>query len=223
MSITEGFRMIGDNRLSFADEVVGEDRQNMMDLLVYAEMYATQAVAHNRQPEAWHEFYHACLLRHGCRLVSFLAQSTARALTPQHVRDFKVVLVERGENEVFVQLVSQSLAAMQLEEKAARHFASSAMPQREAEKALLCKVSPCYTDAHNQPYLGFCGLVMRYEVEVDHGFLTDVYHRFVTLTPHGGCYLFDRGVYAEHRTLVLQNTERLSEWFFAASQAQGTR
>lgn len=223
MSITEQVQMIGDNRLSFAGDIAIEDRQDMMDLLVYAEMYASQAVAQRRSPESWHEFYHACLARHGCKLISFLAQSTASAYTLAQVREFRVNVVEHTVNALFPQLINQSLLALKPEEKAARHFQSSAMPQREAEKAVLCKVSPCYSGPDSQPYLGFCGLVMRYEVGVEHGVLKDVYRRFVTLTPHGGCYLFDRRAYDTHRALVLQNTERLSEGFFKAAEGYSTR
>lgn len=219
MDITENVHMIGDNRVSFTDSIVPQDRQDMMDLMLYAEMYASGVVAQNHQPERWHEFYHDCLIGHGCSLISFLASSTASAHTVAEVEAFKVTVVSHLRNSRFTDLVNQSLAALRPQEKARHHLQSQAMPQRVPEKALLCKVSPCYGDEGNQPIVSFCGLVMRYEVDVEHGWLGDTYRRFVTLTPHGGCYHFDRAVYATYRTQVLANTEGLSGGFFGGLQA----
>ena len=219
MDITENVHMIGGNRVSFTDSIVAHDRQDIMDLMLYADMYATHAVAQDDHPESWHEFYHACLVRHGCTLISFLASSTASAYTVAQVEAFKVYVVSRAPEGRFTELVNQSLAALKPHEKARRHLQSEAVPQRVPDKAVLCKVSPCYGDAHNHPIVSFCGLVMRYETSVEKGWLNDVYTRFVTLTPHGGCYRFDRALYATHRALVLANTETLSDGFFGGAQA----
>ncbi|MBV6286537.1 hypothetical protein [Pseudomonas aegrilactucae] len=214
MAAYERSQMVGDNRVSFADGMAPGDRQDMMDLMVYAEMYASKAVGQDAQPEAWNEFHHACLLRHGCRLISFLSSVTRPAHDLAEVRAFEVTVVQRDAEALFHDVISQSLRDLDLEAKAKRHFDSSAMPRRESDKATHCKVTPCFTDRRNQPLLCFCGLVMRFEVDVEHGLLTDTYRRYVTLTPHGGCYLFDRQAYASHRAFVLEQTRVLSQAFF---------
>ncbi|KIU53543.1 MULTISPECIES: hypothetical protein [Pseudomonas] len=214
MTSTERSQVIGDNRVSFGEGMDPADMQDMMDLMVYAEMYASKAVGQHASPQAWNEFHHACLLRHGCRLISFLSSVSTAAHDLAQVRAFEVTVVQRDAEVLFHQVISQSLRDLDLETKARRHFESSAMPRRDVEKAMHCKVTPCFTDRRNQPMLCFCGLVMRFEVDVEHGFLTDTYRRYVTLTPHGGCYLFDRQAYASHRTFVLAQTRALSEGFF---------
>uniref|UniRef100_A0A1I8AK66 Transcriptional regulator n=1 Tax=Steinernema glaseri TaxID=37863 RepID=A0A1I8AK66_9BILA len=211
MTSTERSQVIGDNRVSFGEGMDPADMQDMMDLMVYAEMYASKAVGQHASPQAWNEFHHACLLRHGCRLISFLSSVSTAAHDLAQVRAFEVTVVQRDTEVLFHQVISQSLRDLDLETKARRHFESSAMPRRDVEKAMHCKVTPCFTDRRNQPMLCFCGLVMRFKVDVEHGFLTDTYRRYVTLTPHGGCYLFDRQAYASHRTFVLAQTRALSE------------
>lgn len=122
MTSTERSQVIGDNRVSFGEGMDPADMQDMMDLMVYAEMYASKAVGQHASPQAWNEFHHACLLRHGCRLISFLSSVSTAAHDLAQVRAFEVTVVQRDAEVLFHQVISQSLRDLDLETKARRHF-----------------------------------------------------------------------------------------------------
>lgn len=207
MSVTERALMVGESLVTFGQTLIEQDRQDMLDLMVYAEMHATSKADQQGSPYEWLSFYQRALLQHGCKIMSFVADDTFEAFTVEQVRRFELRVASKDKDDIFVQMVKQGLAAFKLEEKVARHLLQSFVPQRESPKAVLCSVNPCYLDEQNRAFLGICGLVLSYEVQVRQGLLTDTYTQYVTLSPTGGRYLFDREVYATHREQVHEQTD----------------
>lgn len=208
MSVTERALMVGENLVTFGETLVEQDRQDMLDLMVYAEMHATSNADQQVSPYEWLSFYQGALMQHGCKIMSFVADDTFEAFTVEQVRRFELRVASKDKDDMFVQMVKQGLAVFRLEEKVTRHLLQSSVPQRESPKAVLCSVNPCYLDEQNRAFLGICGLVLSYEVQVRQGLLTDTYAQYVTLSPTGGRYLFDREVYATHREQVHEQTDR---------------
>lgn len=208
MSSSERTLMVGENLVTFGESVAQQDRQDMLDLMVYAEMTANRQADQHVAPYDWLTFYQHKLLMHGCKLISFVADDTFAAYTLEQARSFELRVASKDGDGVFVQMVKQGLVALNLEQKVARHLAQSTVPQRDSRKSVLCSVNPCYTDEQGRAFLCICGLVLSYEVQVKQGMLTDTYTQYVTLSPTGGRYLFDREVYATHRTQVREQTDR---------------
>lgn len=224
MSESESVLMVGENLVTFTEGVTPQDRQDMLDLMVCAEMYATDQADQHVSPTRWLTCYQQKLLMHGCKIMSFVADDTFDAFTVAEAMDFKLRVASKDGDVVFVQMVKQGLAALKLEQKVARHLAQTSVPQRDSPKAVLCSVNPCYTDEHNRAFLCICGLVLSYEVQVRHGMLTDTYTQYVTLSPNGGRYLFDRDVYATHRQQIHDQTAAYFDKFikpFEPSQRPG--
>lgn len=207
MSESESTLMVGENLVTFTEGVSQQDRQDMLDLMVYAEMYATRQVDQHACPGDWLTFYQQKLLMHGCKIMSFVADDTFTAFSVEQVRAFELRVAAKDGDVLFPEMVKQGLVALNLEEKAARHLAQSSVPRRDALKSVLCNVNPCYTDERNRTFLCICALVLSYEVQVKHGLITDTYTQYVTLSPGGGRYLFDRDVYAMHRQQVHAQTD----------------
>lgn len=207
MSESERSLMVGENLVTFTEGVSQQDRQDMLDLMVCAEMYATDQVDQHVSPGNWLTFYQQKLLMHGCKIMSFVAEDTFTAFSVDEVRAFELRVAAKDGDVVFANMVKQGLVALNLEEKAARHLAQSSVPRRDSHKSVLCNVNPCYTDDRNRAFLCICALVLSYEVQVKHGLITDTYTQYVTLSPSGGRYLFDRDVYATHREQIHQQTD----------------
>lgn len=224
MSESESTLMVGENLVTFTQGVSPQDRQDMLDLMVCAEMYATDQVDQHVSPSTWLTFYQQKLLMHGCKIMSFVADDTFTAFSIEEVRAFELRVAAKDGDVLFPQMVKQGLVALNLEEKAVRHLAQLSVPRRDSPKSVLCNVNPCYTDERNRAFLCICALVLSYEVQVKHGMLTDTYTQYVTLSPNGGRYLFDREVYATHRQQIHDQTAAYFDKFikpFEPSQRPG--
>lgn len=179
----------------FAEDVVGQDRQDVLDLMLYAEMSANNKYNKNEQGSKWMDYYQARLVKYGCAMEAFIAPDILVASNWQGFLGltYKIVGVVGGQE--FIGHVKASFEALQITKKALFFFQGYS----GSERTVTINISSCELTEKGAVLLLFCGLQLSSSIEVKTLFLEKKIEYDLTIRPNGGAFLFDRDKYATHR------------------------
>lgn len=183
----------------FAKNIADQDRQDIVDLMLYAEVSASNKYDKNEQGGKWMDYYQGRLVKYGCTLEAFVAPDV---LVASDWKSF-LGLTYKVEGVVgaqeFIGHVKASFDALQITKKAMFFFQGYS----GSERAVTINISSSELTEKGTILLLFFGLQLSSSIEVKRFFFKDETFYDLTIRPNGGAFLFDRNKYATHRADIL--------------------
>lgn len=183
----------------FADDVAEQDRQDILNLMLYAQVSASKKYNKNEQANKWMDYYQGRLVKYGCSLGAFVAPDVIVVSDLQSFRDLEFKIVGVSGARAFIKHAKASFAALQVNKKAVDFFRGYS----GAERAITVDISSCELTDKGAVLLLFCGVNFSSSIEVRQSFFHEEKYYDLIVRPNGGAFLFDRDKYAVHRASIL--------------------
>lgn len=190
--------LVGNSLTSFYSGISDQERQDIKDCLLYAELYANEKFDRQQLWKSWMDRYQRELVKLGFTLTSFIVEIPIQIWT---ARDFdRVTFNAMGKvgSARLVELAHTSFKSMKASDHA-KAFLGSWFSTGRSESF---QVVPCEKLPNGELQVLVCGLNMTSRTVVKGGiFWKDIYSEMI-VRMNGGSFAFSRGVYAEHRKRV---------------------
>ena len=181
---------VGATRVSFEAGLLLEDKQDIQDCLLYAELLANSGGA---EGFAWLTHYQSTLLTLGFNLQSYIVDRPLLVLDIRQVDEYAVEVSGVQSTQRLAQSLGEVFDAMPIRQDALsylRHPVENAQTRHY-------QCVPCETTQEGQIIVFVCGLALSCQRMRSRGRTHDVY-----LNAKGGAFVFSSTIYARHRTQV---------------------
>ncbi|MDY7563208.1 hypothetical protein QN382_05460 [Pseudomonas sp. 10B1] len=198
----------GNNLVSFVAGMSTQEKEDVLDMLLYADFFASQAYDRRVHWKSWLDYYRNRLVRHGCALKSLIVRDPVVITDPYELDrlTFKVVGAE-GSAEL-AGLVQASFSAIRVNDYARAFFQRGTGAGRIGS----FQIVPCDRTRDGQIRIFLCALQINALEIVDEGWFWNNNTRDLVLRLVGGVYEFSRDNYASSRdqirTKLIQNSTR---------------
>lgn len=192
-----GATIIGDCLASFTQAITPQDRQDIENALLYAEMEASTQYDRKKAGKQWFIKYCTALVDINFAPRSMVTRKPLVVSNTRELREQTVYIVGR-ESPRLAQLVNQTYGALGLDEFAKDFFKGNSIEGT----AGLMRVAPCEVIDPNTVSMFLCA--MHYETNTtykDYFFWEEITRR-VEIVPDGGQFVFDRNKFNVYREPV---------------------
>ncbi|MFS2159935.1 hypothetical protein ACCD10_21670 [Pseudomonas sp. Pseusp122] len=193
------------NMLAFGPEVVEQDRQDIADMLMYADFFASQSYPMQDSWMGWLEYYRSQLIKAGCKLTSPLVKEPMFITDARELDTIGFGLKGAVRAANLIALAHRSLKAARLNDYASHFF------QYATESGSLGRfqVLPCEAIAGTD-IVRILLLGVHVSATLNSGWVGGDWRksREMVVRLGGGLYEFNRSAYAAHRARI---RARLSE------------
>lgn len=123
----------------FDQKITGQDRQDIMDLMLYANISASKKYNKNDQASKWMDYFQGRLVKYGCTLEAFVAPDMIVVSDLQGFRELSFKVVGAAGAQKFIAHAKASFAALQVNKKAIDFFRGYS----GSERAITISISSC--------------------------------------------------------------------------------
>jgi hypothetical protein len=208
-SMKQGAAIVGSNLVALAETLSREDRQDVMDLLLYAELEANKKYDKNELAKSWMNHYQRTLVTHGCELKSFLNEEPIFVPSTNGLHGVALSLIGSEGSAQLERLARSAIEALKLDAFASEFYQG----QAAAKNTLVFSITPCELTPTGEPAVFFCGLKLVSTIDVKGAWLWKTTFRDVSLFPAGGTFIFKREAYAKHRQRLRDEAALQSDRF----------
>ncbi|MEB0079951.1 hypothetical protein QN386_06485 [Pseudomonas sp. CCI3.2] len=198
----------GNNLVSFVAGMSVQEKEDILDLLLHADFFASQAYDQHVHWKSWLDYYRNRMVKHGCQLKSQILRAPV-VITDSCELDrltFKVVGTEGSAK--LARLVQASFNAIRVNEYAQAFFRRGTGAGRIGS----FQIVPCERTANGEIRVFLCALRINALAVIDDSWFWDNTHRDLVLHLVGGVYAFSTARYApfreQIRTKLVQNSTR---------------
>jgi hypothetical protein len=191
--------LVGKNLASFAAGMSAQDRQDIKDCLLYAELRANEKYDRQTLWASWMNRYQRELVKLGFVLNGILVEGPPIRIWT--ARDFNRVTfrtLEQAGSRRLVELAQVSFEAMKTSAHA-KMFLASWFSSGRSESF---QVVPCEKTADGDVQVMVCGLNMITDVVVKGMFFWKDIYPEMTIRINGGSFVLNPDAYAQHRERV---------------------
>ena len=198
--------VVGGCLASFTPQVSAQDRQDIQDCLLYAELAANDKYPGQVSKKVWFDYYQGRLIKAGFTLKAFIAPEPFRVASIQELLTMSHTVIGRVGYERLGQCVRETYRALALDRFAWEFFRGNVA--RGGQGILKC--SPCERLASGETVV--CLLSVQYGTRVTEQalFLWSEFHHNLEIVPGGGVYAFNRAVFQHYRARVHEKIESYS-------------
>ncbi|MGV8902471.1 MAG: hypothetical protein ACOH2O_09650 [Pseudomonas sp.] len=190
--------LIGSSLTSFYSGMSEQERQDIKDCLLYAELYASEKFDRQQLWTSWMNRYQRGLLKLGFTLTGFIVENPIQI---ESARDFDRVTFDamsKVGSAHLAELAHTSFSAMKSSEHA-KVFLDSWFSTGRSESF---QVVPCENLPSGELQVLVCGLNMTSRTVVEGPFFWNNINSEMTVRINGGSFAFNSTTYAEHRARV---------------------
>ena len=183
---------VGATRVSFEAGLLLEDKQDIQDCLLYAELLANSGGA---EGFAWLTHYQSTLLTLGFNLQSYIVDRPLLVLDIRQVDEYAVEVSGVQSTQRLAQSLGDVFDAMPIRQDALsylRHPVDNAQTRHY-------QCVPCEKTQEGHVIVFVCGLALSCQRARARGRTHDVY-----LNAKGGAFVLNRTIYARHRAQVYE-------------------
>ena len=202
--------LVAGNLVSFAKDVTEQDRQDVMDLMLYADLSASKKYDQTTLSISWLNHYQQRLIKFGCELKAFIDPETLFASDLQSFYQLTCQVYGSVGSIALSQQLRASFSALDLDQTAMDLFQRS-MGNARSE---IIKATPCELTASNELMILFCAIKLTSTVDVEGFLFWKETFRDLSIRPDGGVFLFRREIYDRYRAGIRSRLAGLSEQFF---------
>lgn len=201
--------IVGSTLVALTETLSMEDRQDVMDLLLYAELEANKKYNKDEVAKSWMNHYQRTLVKHGCELKSFLNEDPIFVPRTNGLHGVALSLIGSEGSAPLERLARSAIEALKLDTFASEFYQG----QASAKNTLVFSMAPCELTPTGEPAVFFCGLKLISTVDVTGAWLWKTTFRDVSLFPAGGTFIFKREAYAKHRQRLRDEAGSQSDRF----------
>ena len=183
---------VGATWVSFVSGRSGEDKQDIQDCLLYAEMRADSG---GFEGFAWLSHYQSTLLTLGFNLQSYIVDRPLLVLDIRQVEEYAVEISGVQSTQGLAQSLGEVFDAMPIRQDALNYLRH---PVENAQTRHYQCV-PCEKTREGHVIVFVCGLALSCQRVRARGRTHDVY-----LNAKGGAFVLNRTIYARHRAQVYE-------------------
>lgn len=199
--------VVGGCLLSFTSDVNLQDKQDIQDCLLYAELAANEKYPGHASNKSWFDYYQGRLLKAGFTLKTIISSEPFRASSVRQILKISHALIGRMGSDRLGQLVEDTYGALKLDEFAWEFFRGNV--SRGGMGILKC--APCERLQSGETVVCLYG--MRYSTiatQQDFFFWSE-FDKEVVIIPNGGVFAFNREIFENYRTRVHEKIDAYSE------------
>lgn len=199
--------VVGGCLLSFTDKVRIQDRQDVQDCLLYAELAANDKYPGQVSKKVWFDYYQGRLLKAGFTIKTLVPSDPFTVRNVRQLLDFSHTTIGRLGSQRLGLLVKEAYSALRLDEFAWDFFRGNV-----GQGGLgILKCAPCETLESGETVVCLYG--MRYSttvIEQDFFFWSE-FDKEVVIIPAGGVFAFNRDVFEGYRARVHEKIDAYSD------------
>ncbi|WP_201193569.1 hypothetical protein [Pseudomonas fluorescens] len=198
--------VVGGCLSSFTPQVSAQDRQDIQDCLLYAELAANDKYPGLVSKKVWFDYYQGRLIKAGFKLKAFVASEPVRVANIQELLAMSHTVIGRMGYPRLGQLLRDTYKTLTLDRFAWEFFQGNVA--RGGQGILKC--SPCERLASGETVV--CLLSVQYSSRVTEQafFLWSEFHEDLQIVPGGGVFAFDPEVFQRYRERVHEKIESYS-------------
>ncbi|MGF6592122.1 hypothetical protein [Pseudomonas sp. 2835] len=190
--------LTGESMMSFAPNLMKEERDDLFDLLMQADGFASRAFDRQQLWKSWMDRYRNRLEKHGCRPVSLITEPAQVVTSADQMQACIASITGRVATPLLARQVETTLKWVRDSQYAERFFRAG--EQEEGFSSFLSV--PSEKTASGDILLVVLGVNVTLSVETrDFDFWTST-RRDMVLRVVGGVYRFDRQVYDGYRQAI---------------------
>lgn len=187
--------VVGNCLVSFTPQISPQDKQDIQDCLLYAELAASEKYDLGKLPKKWIDHYQGRLLKAGFGLRSVISSEPRKISTPWELQRYSFAITREAGSSRLAQLLCESYEALQLNSFARAFFNE----QISTDKAGVFQVAPCEQTSAGEVILFLCGMHYTSTTTLrDFLFWTESDYEMVVQAV-GGAFTFNRDLFAENR------------------------
>lgn len=187
----------GNNIVSFSSTVSRQAREDIADMLMYAEFFATQSYRPDEFWNVWFNYYRTSLVWSGCKLKSQIVKEPMVISDAQELDNISFDITGSVHAARLLELARRSFRAARLSEYA-RHFFRYGSGSGSIGNF---QVVPC-EEAAGEIHLLLCGLNASSAVTSDSFDGESWISREMVVRLGGGVYAFNSSAFAPHRERI---------------------
>lgn len=196
--------IVGSNLISLYDGVARQDREDILDCLSHAHVFASRYHDQRDDYSNWLFRYRTRLESRGCILVSPIRHTPQVIFHASELDSATFDIIDSAGSRALAELADASWRSMKLSQHA-RHFFSRGSGNGEVGRF---QTVPCMSDSYGDVLMLICAIRLTETVDTrDFDFWTDT-RREMLLRISGGVYRFDRAVYSGYRALIRMQLNR---------------
>ncbi|MBD8119847.1 hypothetical protein IFT62_01330 [Pseudomonas lutea] len=190
--------LVGSNLVSLYEGVNRQDRENIMECLLGAHMFASRHFDQRRDYSNWFFRYRTRLQSRGCVFVSPIIHQPRVISSAAELDSSTFRVVRAVGSRILAELVQASWKGMR-----ANEYANQFFKHGDADGVIgNVQVVPCTVEATGDINMLICSISLTGTVDIkDYDFWTET-RREMLLRISGGLYRFDRTVYAAYRAQI---------------------
>ena len=181
---------VGATWVSFVGGLSREDKQDIQDCLLYAELRANRA---GSEGFVWLSHYQSTLLSLGFNLQSYIVDRPLLVLDIRQVDEYAVEVSGVHSTQRLAQSLGEVFDAMPISQDALSYLRQPV----ERAQTLHYQCVPCEKTQEGHVIVFVCGLALSCQRMRSRGRTHDVY-----LNAKGGAFVLNRMIYARHRAQV---------------------
>ncbi|MFJ5298317.1 hypothetical protein ACIQAL_17500 [Pseudomonas sp. NPDC088368] len=187
--------IVGSSVVSFYDGISGQDRDDLFDCVLHADVFASQHFDPKADYSNWLFRYRTRLEMRGWTLINPIKHTPQVIFRPEELDAATIAIIESAGAKELAELTHAAWRSMEINHHADHFFSHSV---RDGEMARFQMV-PCMTDADGNVLMLICAIRLNGSVDTkDFEFWTET-RREMLLRISGGVYRFDRTVYETYR------------------------
>lgn len=207
MSTFTGLSVVGGCLLSFVDGVCPQDKQDIQDCLLYAELAANDKYPEEVTKRAWFDYYQGRLMKAGFTLKAVIPSEPLRVSNVNQLLSISHTIIGRLGAERLGQLVEETYKALRLDEFAWNFFRGNVLQGG----AGILKCAPCERLDSGEMVVCLYGLRYSAEVFEEDFFFWSGFDKEVVIIPDGGVFQFNREVFEGYRERVHEKIDAYSD------------
>jgi hypothetical protein len=186
------------NLVSFVNGLSAQERDDVLDLLMYADFFATQSFRQTSQWTSWLGYYRQQLERSGCQLQSLLVSPPTVIKSRAQLQGVDIAVKGTIAADNLLGMVRRSLRTAALDQYAG-HFFQAGTGDGSISAF---QVVPCEKTSNAEIQILLCGLYASAHAEERNRGGHRWTDRDMVIRLAGGVYVFNTQVYSEHRARI---------------------
>ncbi|GFM89509.1 hypothetical protein PSCICO_49080 [Pseudomonas cichorii] len=187
----------GNTIVSFSSTVSRQAREDIADMLLYAEFFATQSYRPNEFWTSWLNYYRSTLVRSGCKLKSQIVKEPMVITGAEELDSISFDITGSVRVDNLLELTRRSFKAARLNQYA-RHFFQYGSGSGSVGNF---QIVPC-EEVAGEVHLLLCGLHASSTITSDSRGGDSWINREMVVRLGGGVYAFNRTVFASQRERI---------------------
>ncbi|RMQ50565.1 hypothetical protein ALQ04_03832 [Pseudomonas cichorii] len=189
--------LVGNTIVSFSPGVSAQSREDIADLLMYADFFASQSYRPGEFWTSWLNYYRSSLVSSGCKLTSQIVKEPMFITSAEQLDSISFEIAGSVHVENLVELARRSFKAVRLNQYARYFFQYGAGTGTVGN----FQVVPC-EEVGGQIHILLCGVHARSTATSDSRGGDSWINREMIVRLGGGVYAFNSQVFASHRERI---------------------